>query len=147
MALSGDFVVVKMDDSGGTLRTFANGDIYSVDLGLTYDQFDVTGFGDLAHHFINGQIAAPVTIRGYLTTTATTGTHTVIKGDFAAGSQVHLRVAVGNNAAPVVGTDPEYSGLFLVQSYTPLVENGKAVMFAAQLKPVTGTAPSWGLMQ
>jgi len=147
MALSGDYVVVKMDDSTATLRTFANGDIISVDPGETYDQFDVTGFGDLAHHVINGQIQAPVTIRGFLTTTASIGTHTVIKGAFAAGSQARFRVAVGNNATPVVGTDPEYSGLFYVQSYQPVVENGKAVMFTAKLVPATGTAPAWGLMQ
>ena len=75
MALSGDYVVVKMDDSTATLRTFANGDIIAVDPGETYDQVDVTGFGDLAHHVINGQIQAPVTIRGFLTTTANIGTH------------------------------------------------------------------------
>src|SRR5258707_8948939 len=126
MALAGDYVVVKMQDSGLTLRTFANGDIISVDPGETYDQFDVTGFGDLAHHFINGQIQAPVTIRGFLTTTALTGTHTVIKGAFAAGTQVQFRVAVGNNATPVVGTDPEYSGTFIVQSYLPVLQNGQA---------------------
>ena len=68
MALSGDHVIVKMDDSGGTLRQFADGDIRSIDLGQQYDQFDVTGFGDEAHQFINGQLQAPVTIEGYLTT-------------------------------------------------------------------------------
>src|SRR5512140_764855 len=124
MALAGEFVVVKMDDSGGTLRTFANGDITSVDVPLTYDQFDVTGFSDVAHHFINGQLQAPVKIRGYLTTTATTGTHPVIKGAFVAGTQVTFRVAVGNNAAPVVGTDPEFSGEFIVEYYRPTVESG-----------------------
>ncbi len=71
MALSGDHVVVKMDDAGGTLRTFAAGDITSVDLGLSVDQHDVTGFGDAVHSAINGQLQAPVTLKGYLTTTAT----------------------------------------------------------------------------
>ena len=33
MALSGDHVIVKMDDSGGVLRQFADGDIRSIDLG------------------------------------------------------------------------------------------------------------------
>jgi hypothetical protein len=146
MALAGDHVVVKMDDSGGTLRTFANGDITSVDLGLTYDQHDVTGFGSEAHQFVNGQIQAPVTIKGFLTTTATTGTHTVLKGAFAAGSQVTLRVAIGNNAAPQVGVDPEYSGEFHVESYKPVMETGKAVTFEAVLKPSIATAPAWGLM-
>ena len=95
MALSGDHVMVKMDDAGGTLRQFADGDITSVDLGLTLDQHDVTGFGDAVHNVINGQLQAPVSLKGFLTTTANTGTHTVIQGAFAAGAQVSLEVQVG----------------------------------------------------
>ena len=143
MALSGDHVLVKMDDSSGTLRTFADGDIRSIDLGLTYDQFDVTGFGDEVHQYINGQLRAPVTIQGYLTTDDTSGTHTVIQGAFAAGSQVSLEVQVGENAAPTQN-DPKYSGEFLVSSYRPQNTIGGAVMFTATLQPATGTAPTWG---
>ena len=143
MALSGEYVVVKMDDSGGTLRTFDDGDITSVDLGLTNDQHDVTGFGDDVHNVINGQLQAPVTLKGYLTTTATVGTHTVIQGAFAAGVQVSLEVEVGQNAAPQSG-DPKYSGEFYVESYVPTIAAGGAVGFTATLKPATGTAPSWG---
>jgi hypothetical protein len=145
MALAGDHVIVKMDDSGGTLRAFADGDIVSVDLGLAYQQHDVTGFGDPAKHVINGQIQAPVTLRGYLTTTPDTGTHTVINGAFNAGVTVTLQVAVGNNATPTTG-DPEYSGEFIVTSYRPTLATGSAVTFEAQLVPATGTAPSWGTM-
>jgi hypothetical protein len=145
MAISGDHVIVKMDDAGGVLRTFADGDITSVDLGLTADQHDVTGFGDDVHRMINGQMRAPVTLRGYLTTTADTGTHPVIQGAFAAGEQVTLRVAVGDNATPTSG-DPEYSGEFLVASYTPTIATGGAVMFTATLNPATGTAPTWGTL-
>jgi hypothetical protein len=146
MALAGDHVVVKMDDSAGTLRTFANGDLISVDVPLATDQHDVTGFGDVGHKVINGQQRASVTLRGYLTTTTLVGTHTVIKGAFQTGNQVTFRAAVGNNAAPVVG-DPEYSGEFYVESYQPMLETGKAVMFTATLKPAVGTpAPAWGTM-
>jgi len=145
MALAGDHVVVKLDDSGGTLRTFANGDILSVDLPLKNDQHDVTGFGDAAHKFINGQLNAPVTIKGFLTPTPTTGTHTVIKGAHAAGTQVSLEVQVGNNAAPTTG-DPKYTGEFYIESYVPMIETGKAVMFTATLKPAIGTAPAWGVV-
>ncbi len=120
MALSGDHVIVKMDDSGGVLRQFADGDIRSIDLGQAYDQFDVTGFGDDAHQFINGQLRAPVTIEGYLTTESPGGTHTVIQGAFAAGSQVTLEVQVGDNAAPAA-SDPKYSGEFLIGSYRPQI--------------------------
>lgn len=143
MALSGDHVIVKMDDSGGVLRAFADGDIRSVDLGLAYDQFDVTGFGDEAHRFINGQLRAPVTIEGYLTTETPNGTHTVIQGAFAAGKQVTLEVQVGDNATPTTN-DPKFSGEFLIASYRPQIMTGGAVMFTATLKPATGTAPTWG---
>jgi hypothetical protein len=146
MALAGEYTVVKCDDSAGSLQTFVSGDIVSVDVPLTLDQFDVTGFGDLAHHFINGQMNAPVTIRGYMTLSGANATHTVIKGAFAAGTVVTFRVAVGNNATPVVGTSPEYSGEFYIESYKPVIDPGKAVMFVATLKPALGTSPSWGLM-
>jgi hypothetical protein len=145
MALAGDHIIVKLDDSSGTLRTFANGAITSVDLGLTYTQHDVTGFGDVAQRFINGQLQAPVTIKGFLTTTALVGTHTVINAAFVAGTQVTLRVAIGNNTTPVVG-DPEYSGEFIIESYKPMMETGKAVTFEATLKPAISTAPAWGAM-
>jgi hypothetical protein len=145
MAIAGDHIVVKMDDSGGTLRTFAAGDINSVELGLTFDQHDVTGFGDGAHKFINGQLQAPVTLKGFVTTTALVGTHTVIAGALAAGSQVTLEVQVGQNAAPTTG-DPKYTGEFLVQSYTPSIETGGAIGFTAMLQPVLSTAPAWGVI-
>ncbi len=145
MSLSGDYVVVKLDDAGGTLRTFASADILGVDLPTTNDQIDVTGFGDEAHKSINGQVRAPVTIRGYLTTTANTGTHTVINGAFVAGAQVTLQVAVGDNAAPTTGA-PEYSGEFIVASYTPVVKTGEAVRFLAMLNPATGSTPAWSTM-
>ena len=143
MALAGDHIIVIMDDSGGTPRTFADGDISSVDLGLTYDQHDVTGFGDAAHNFVNGQLQAPVTLKGFLTTTADIGTHPVINGAFQAGSQVTLTVQVGDNTTPTTG-DPEYEGEFIVESYKPVIETGGAVTFEAVLKPASGTAPAWG---
>lgn len=138
MALSGDHVIVKVDSN-----TIANGDIRSVDLGLAYDQFDVTGFGDDVHQFINGQLNAPVTIQGYLTTTATIGTHTLFNGALASGSTIALEVQIGNNATPTTG-DPKYTGNFIVESYRPSITNGGAIMFTATLKPATGTAPAWG---
>jgi len=143
MALSGDHVIVKMDDAGGTLRTFADGDVTSVDLGLTFDQHDVSGFGDAVHNMINGQLKAPVSIKGYVTTDATTGTHTVIQGAFAAGAQVSMAVQVGQNATPTTG-DPEYTGEFYVASYTPAIANGGAITFTATLNPAEGAAPAWG---
>ncbi len=91
MAIAGDHVIVKLG-APGDLKQFASGDITSVDLGQTFDQHDVTGFGDAVHRVINGQLQSPVTLKGFLTTTAITGTHTVIQGAFAAGTKVALEV-------------------------------------------------------
>lgn len=145
MALAGDHVIVKLDDAAGTARQFANGDITSVDLGQTFDQHDVTGFGNEVHNVVNGQLQAPVTIKGHMTTTALTGTHTVFRDAYAQGKQVTLEVQVGNNAAPTTG-DPKYTGEFFIESYKPMLDTGKAVTFEATLKPAIGTAPAWGVV-
>jgi hypothetical protein len=86
-----------------------------------------------------------VTLRGYLTTTALVGTHTVIRDAYQQGRQVSLQVDVGQNAAPVTG-DPRFSGEYIIESYQPMIETGKAVMFMARLKPAIGTAPVWGVV-
>ncbi|MGJ3239907.1 MAG: hypothetical protein ACFE0Q_14440 [Anaerolineae bacterium] len=144
MAVSaGDHIVVKMDDNGGTLRTFEDGDIISVNVPLTFKQHMVAGFGDDAEKYINGQLQSPVTIKGYLTTTSNTGTHTVLKDAFENGTQVTLTVQVGNNATPTTN-DPEFEGEYIIESYKPILETGSAIQFEATLKPAIGTAPSWG---
>jgi hypothetical protein len=53
-ALAGDHIKVILDDSGGTPRTFDDGDISMVDLGQTYTQHEVTGFGDAARILSTG---------------------------------------------------------------------------------------------
>ncbi|MEL6524779.1 MAG: hypothetical protein AAFQ07_03620 [Chloroflexota bacterium] len=146
--LAGDHIIVKLDDNGGTLRTFADGDIISVNVPLTYKQHMVAGFGDEAEKYINGQLQSPVTIKGYLTTTADIGTHTVIESAFANGAQVTLEVEVGNNATPTSG-DPVFSGEYIIESYKPTLETGSAIQFEAMLKPAVGSGagvPNWDLI-
>jgi hypothetical protein len=142
MAIAGDHILVKLDDSSGTPRQFANGDIIAIEVPLQADQYDVTGFGDVTHDVINGQMNLVVTMRGYLTLTATTGTHTVLRDVYQQGKQVTLEVQVGNNAAPITG-DPKLSGEFYVESYVPMLETGKAITFTARLKPALNVAPVW----
>jgi hypothetical protein len=143
MALSGDYVVVKVDGTA-----FADGDIVSVDLGLAYEQHDVSGFNLGLHDVVNGLMLAPITLRGYLTTDADTGTHTLLSGAYAAGSQVTLEVQVGQNAAPQAG-DPAFAGTYLVSGYKQTLATGGAVMFEAALVPAVGAgagAPQWGVV-
>ena len=143
MALSGDYVVVKVDETA-----FADGDIVSVDLGLAYEQHDVSGFNQGLHDVVNGLMLAPITLRGYLTTDADTGTHTLLSGAYAAGSQIALEVQVGQNAAPQAG-DPSFAGTYLISGYKQTLATGGAVMFEAALVPAVGAgagAPQWGVV-
>lgn len=144
-ALAGDNVAVTLDDASGTPRAFAAGDIISVDLGLTYDQHDVTGFLDAVHKVINGQLKAPVTLKGYLTTTASIGTHTVIQGALSAGVQVTLEVRIYVNGTPQSG-DPKFTGEFYIASYSQSIAPGGAITFTATLNPAIGTAPAWSVV-
>lgn len=145
MALAGDHIVVKLDNSGGFPQQFANGDIIAVDIPISIDQYDVTGFGDALHDMINGQMNLTVAVRGYMTLTPNTGTHTVLRDVYQQGKQVTLEVQIGNNTAPTTG-DPKFTGEFIVESYVPIIETGKAIQFVARLKPATGTPPTWGVV-
>jgi len=143
MALAGDHIIVKLDNSAGAPQQFASGDIIAVDLPVSVDQYDVTGFGDALHDMINGQMNLAVAMRGYITLTAATGTHSVLRDVYQQGKQVTLEVQIGNNAPPTSG-DPKFTGEFFVDSYVPVIETGKAIQFVARLRPATGTAPVWG---
>lgn len=145
MALAGDHIIVKLDNSVGAPQQFASGDIIAVDLPMSVDQYDVTGFGDTLHDMINGQLNLVVAMRGYLTLTPTTGTHAVLRDVYQQGKQVTLEVQIGNNAPPTSG-DPKFVGEFMVDSYVPMIETGKAIQFMARLRPATGTAPVWGVI-
>lgn len=142
MALAGDHIIVKLDDSDGTPQQFASGDIISIDLPQTVEQYDVTGFGDVTTDVISGLMSMPVTIRGYVTLTGTTGTHTVLRNVYQQGKQVTLEVQIGNNATPTTG-DPKLSGEYYVESYVQVIETGKAITFTARLIPAGATAPAW----
>lgn len=142
MAFAGDHIKVKINTTD-----LPAGVITSVDLPLTYAQHDVTGFGDTAQRFINGQLQSTVTLKGFMTLGAN-GTHTLLNAAFAAGNSIDLEVQVGQNATPTTG-DPKYTGKFFIESYKPMLDKGSAVTFEAILKPAVGTGtgvPAWGVI-
>lgn len=143
MAIAGDHVVVTLDDASGIPRTFDAGDIISVDIGLAYQVQEMTAGSTPVQHHVTTLLQAPVTLKGYLTTTSNTGTHTVIQGAFAAQTVVTLDIQIGQNAPPTSG-DPSFSGEFYIERYQPTFQANSAVMFTAQLVPATDTAPAWG---
>jgi hypothetical protein len=102
--------------------------------------------GHAVEKVINGQMQST---GDHLTTTALIGTHTVIRGAYAAQTQVSLQVEVGQNAAPVNG-DPKFNGEFFIESDKPSISNGGAIVFVVTLKPAIGSGfsvPAWGVAQ
>ena len=141
MALSGDHVIVKMDDSSGALRTFADGDIRSIDLGLTYDQFDVTGFGDEAHQVHKRAIAGASHNSGLSDDRQIPRRHPHRDPGRVCRRQQGLVGGAGRQQRGArQPSDPKYSGEFLIASYRPQIMTGGAVMFTAALQPATGDA-------
>lgn len=70
----------SVDDSGGTLRNIS-GDVDNVS-GLPGGRIlsEVTSFGDAGERFVPGQQNATFTVTGQWSTTATTGSMTVLNG-------------------------------------------------------------------
>jgi hypothetical protein len=114
-------------------------DVTNIDLPITKDQTDVTGYSDGVHNVTFGHPDQPVTITGHFNDTATTGIHTVMSAAALVATGYTLTVAIGIGAAPVA-TNPEYEGVFGVASY---VVNGDLTV-TVELVPTTSTAPAWG---
>jgi len=144
MARIGKWTTVNIDDSTPTARDLTN-DITEIDgLPTTYDEIEASGFGQ-DHGYVVGQGDSGFTITGKLTTTALTGTHTVLSGIVGDMSQTYtVTVAYGNNAAPTTG-DPEFEGEFYCSSYAPGTAKDGLQTFTAKFVVAQGQAlPAWG---
>lgn len=136
------YITVNLDDTGGSARDISASVSDVSNVGLDFNQQDVTAYSDGVINFTLGHPSAEITITGPLNNTATTGGHTVLSAiSNAPYSQASytLTVAIGVRAAPTTG-DPEFEGEYLVSSYQV---NGDAT-YSATLVPGTGTVPAWG---
>lgn len=143
MAISGQHVIIKMQDKDGIERTFADGDIISVDVDLRYRTFEATAGADTVANYRPTIMEAPLQISGYITTTAEIGTHTVLHGLFSTREATSVKIQVGQGGAPQSG-DMEFTGTYFVESYQPRFQTSDVVRFAARLVPHANTTPDWG---
>lgn len=130
------------DDSGNTARDLTASLVPgSVTMGYTLEQVDMTGVSDAMKNYLAGHADAPVTAKFFLDDTATTGSHTVLKG--VLGSTKTLTLQWGSNgAAPTTG-DPEWEGEYTYFGGSVSMEGGRAVL-NAEWRPGTSTAAAWG---
>lgn len=136
------YIVVYLDDTGGTARDLSASVSNISSVGLTYDEADVTAYSDGVRNFTLGHPSAEIDMSGPFNNTATTGAHTVLSAiSNAPYSQATytLTVQVGIRAAPTTG-DPEFEGEYLMSQY---VVNGDGT-WSARLVPGSATAPAWG---
>jgi len=144
-------VEVRIDDSGGTLRTIMVDTING--LGLTYDVNDLTAFMDAIHGVLLGHPDFSCTLSGPWDTTAVqtvgtqSGSHTVLSAINGVNTPLAFGVFVGirhawESGEPVFGITGTAANGVIVTSYEVDLNAGK---YTAGIRMYTGSAaPAWG---
>lgn len=150
------FVKFQIEDTGGTMRdvlvkTFGN-------VGLTYDELDVSGLQELVKSFVSGQANFSLTLTGPFDNRAATaasasGQHAE---DYASGSHTVLQALNGGLTAKSFGVyfgiqadwatgDPVFGGIdtVIVTDYTvdPVAQTYSCKLAKAAAAP---NDPAWG---
>jgi hypothetical protein len=142
------YITVTLDDSAGTPRNIS-GSITSIsNIGLTYDQSDVTTIANAVKQYLTGYGDASIDLGGPFNNTAVavapteSGAHPVLSGLNGSNASATLSIAIGIREAPTSG-DPKFSGEFVCTNYT-VSGSATDLTWSAQLKPAFGAAaPAW----
>lgn len=133
MAVHGKDSVFKLEDSAGTTLRDMSADLTNVAFSRKNDTHDTTGFGAEGHTFITGLTDGKITLTGWTTKTASTGTLTVLD------SLVGLDdITVGFEYAPHGNTaasgNPKYTGECILESLDVSDPVADLVSFVAVLQ-------------
>jgi hypothetical protein len=135
------WIRVLVDDSGGTARDISAAVNNVSEVGLTFDETEVTGFSDGVKNFTLGHPSAEIEISGPFSNLADTGAHTVFNSiDGVETATKTVTIQIGIRAAPA-GGDPEFEGEYVCSKYTVNPGDGT---YTARMVPGSGTAPAWG---
>ncbi len=144
-------VDVRIDDSGGTLRSIPVDTING--LGLTYEEVELTAFMDAIKGVLSGHPDFSCTISGPFDTSAAatagtlSGSHTVLAAVNGVNTPLAFGVFVGirhawENGEPVFGLTGTAANGVIVTSYDVDLSASK---YTATLRMYTGSAaPAWG---
>ena len=139
------YVDVYIDDSGGTLRQIAVDTINN--LGLVYDEQDLTAFIDAIHGVLLGHPNFSCSISGPLENTASTGTLTVLDSVNGENTPLSFDVKVGIRHAwefgePQFGISSSSTDGVVVSSF---VVDPSTMRYTATIRMASGSAaPAWG---
>lgn len=138
--IHGKDTVVKLDDSGGTLRDLSQF-ITSVDIPVAIDVAEVTGMGQPRKNYITGlQDSNPIAINGNWDDTPTTGPHAVFTSLIGGTAGYTLEVYPAGTASG----KPKFSGEALLTSYSLSTGVGGQITFTVNLAPFGTAGFSWG---
>ncbi len=131
-------ITIDIDDYANAIKDIS-ASVTGVNIPITHDEADVTGYSDGVVNVSIGQPNQPLTISGVYDSTLLTGGHTVLSRIVGSvEDSVTITIQIGIRTAPT-GGDPEYEGLFYC---TSLVYDG-SLNFVATFMPASGTAPAW----
>lgn len=139
------WVVLKIDDSSGTLRQIPVNSINGLE--LAYEEKDLTAFQDAIKGVLLGQPDFSCEISGPFDTTASTGSHTVLNAVNGLNVPLTMDVQVGMRHAweagePQFGITSSSTDGVLVSKYTVNPGDGT---YTATIKMAAGSAaPAWG---
>ncbi len=131
-------ITIDIDDYNDDIRDIS-ASVTGVNIPITHDEVDITGYSDGVVNVSIGLPNQPLTISGVYDSTLLTGGHTVLSRIVGSvEDSVTITIQIGIRTAPTTD-DPEYEGLFYC---TSLVYDG-SLNFVANFMPASGTAPAW----
>lgn len=139
------WVEFHVDDSAGTLRKIPVNNVSGA--GLTFDEVELTAYGDAAKGVLFGHPDMTISISGPFDTTASTGSHIVLSGIVGLQVPLSLDIRVGMRHAweagePQVGLTATATSGFLCSEYIPDVNAGT---YSAKFRLYPGSdLPAWG---
>ena len=143
------FVQFNVSDSGDTLRSIPVDSIN--DVGLTYEEMDVTALQDAIKNVLPGHPSCVINITGPVDTSVVaaagtlSGSHTVLSGIVGGYTPLSLDVKIGIrqawDAEPQFGITVSATSGFLCTEYKVNPQTSK---YSAKFVVMGGTAPAWG---
>jgi len=134
------WIRVSVDDSGDTARDISASVSNVSEVGLSYEETDVTGYSDGVINFTLGHPSSEIEITGPMSNTADVGSHVVFSGIVGDESATRtVTIQIGIRAAPTSG-DPEFEGEYYCSRYTVSGDG----TYTARMVPGGSTAPAWG---
>lgn len=126
--------ILKVDDSGGTLRTISN-DIVDYGINIAQELIDTTGLDKSARERITGMSDSDVTLNGVFNATSNMS-HDVFKT--RTGTRT-VTLQVGGST----GGNPQLTMEMQVASYNITRGGDGSLTWTAGLNLASGTVPAW----